>query len=36
MDNVNGQISLPAPAQSGIYILEAENNNERRILRFMK
>jgi ELWxxDGT repeat protein len=36
MDNVNGQISLPAPAQSGIYILEAENNNERRILRFIK
>lgn len=36
MDNINGQISLPAPAQSGIYILEAENNNERRIIRFIK
>lgn len=36
MDNINGQISLPAPTQAGIYILEAENNNERKIVRFVK
>lgn len=36
MDNINGEISLPAPAQSGIYILEAANNNERKTIRFIK
>jgi ELWxxDGT repeat protein len=36
MENVNGQVSLPVTLQKGMYILEAENNNERKILKFIK
>jgi ELWxxDGT repeat protein len=36
MENVNGQISLPVTLQKGMYILEAENNNERKIIKFIK
>jgi hypothetical protein len=36
MENINGQISLPAPLLKGIYILEAENNNERKVIKFLK
>lgn len=36
LENINGQISLPAPQQSGIYLLEAVNNNERKALKFIK
>jgi ELWxxDGT repeat protein len=36
MENVNGQISLPVTLQNGIYLLEAENNNERKIIKFIK
>lgn len=34
--NVNGQVSLPAPTQKGVYLLEAENNNERKIIKLIK
>ncbi len=36
MENINGQISLPAPQQKGIYLLEAVNNNERKALKFVR
>ena len=36
MENINGQISLPAPQQKGIYLLEAVNNNERKTLKFIR
>jgi ELWxxDGT repeat protein len=36
MENVNGQISLPALLQKGVYILQAENNDERKIIKFIK
>jgi len=36
LQNVNGQISLPAILQKGVYILEAETNNERKSLKFVK
>ena len=36
LQNVNGQISLPVTLQKGVYILEAENNNERKTLKFVK
>jgi hypothetical protein len=36
MENVNGQISLPVTLQKGMYILEAENNNERKIIKFIR
>jgi hypothetical protein len=36
MENINGQISLPVNLQKGIYILEAENSNERKIIKFIK
>lgn len=36
MQGVNGQISLPLQLQKGIYILEADNNNERKTIRFIK
>lgn len=34
--NTNGQITLNAILQSGTYILVAENNNERKIIKFIK
>lgn len=34
--NINGQISLPVILQKGIYILVAENNNERKTVKFIK
>lgn len=34
--NVNGQITLNANIPSGTYLLVAENNNERRVLKFIK
>jgi ELWxxDGT repeat protein len=36
LQKVNGQITLPIMLQKGIYILEAENNNERKIIKFIK
>ena len=36
MENTNGQITLPVPLQSGMYILEVDNNNERKIIKFVK
>ncbi|MEO8765545.1 MAG: T9SS type A sorting domain-containing protein [Ginsengibacter sp.] len=36
LENVNGQITLPAVLQKGIYILETKNNNERKTLKFIK
>ncbi|MDQ2863819.1 MAG: T9SS type A sorting domain-containing protein [Bacteroidota bacterium] len=36
MENTNGQITLPVPLQSGMYLLEANNNNERKIIKFVK
>jgi ELWxxDGT repeat protein len=36
MENTNGQITLPVPLQSGMYLLEAKNNNERKIIKFVK
>lgn len=36
MENVNGQISLPVTLPRGTYILEAENNNERKIIKLIK
>jgi hypothetical protein len=36
MESMNGQISLPAPALRGVYIIEAENNNERKVIKFIK
>ena len=36
MENINGQVSLPVTLQKGIYLLEAENNNERKIIKFIK
>ena len=36
MENINGQISLPAPQQKGIYLLEAVNSNERKALKFVR
>jgi ELWxxDGT repeat protein len=34
--NVNGQITLPANLQHGTYLLIAENNNERKVIKFIK
>ena len=36
MQNVSGQISLPVVLQKGMYLLDAESNNERKIIRFVK
>ena len=36
MENVNGQITLPVMLQKGIYLLEAKNNNDRKIIKFIK
>ena len=36
LENISGQISLPVELQKGIYLLESENNNERRVIRFVK
>ena len=36
MENTNGQITLPVPLQSGMYLLEAKYNNERKIIKFVK
>jgi len=36
LQNINGQISLPAILQKGIYILEAVTNNERKTVKFVK
>ena len=36
LQNVDGQITLPVMLQNGIYLLEAENNNERKIIKFIK
>ena len=36
MENINGQITLPVPLQSGMYLLEVDNNNERKIIKFVK
>lgn len=36
MENINGQITLPVTLQKGMYILEAENNNERKTIKFIK
>ncbi|HEY5405965.1 MAG TPA: ELWxxDGT repeat protein [Ginsengibacter sp.] len=36
MENVNGQITLPVMLQRGIYLLEAINNNERKIIKLVK
>lgn len=36
MENTNGQITLPVPLQSGMYLLEVDNNNERKIIKFVK
>jgi hypothetical protein len=36
MENVSGQFTLPVMLLKGVYLLEAENNNERRIIRFVK
>lgn len=34
--NVNGQLTLPANFEHGAYILIAENNNERKVMKFIK
>jgi ELWxxDGT repeat protein len=34
--NINGQITLPANLHYGSYILVAENNNERKVIKFIK
>ena len=34
--NVNGPLTLPASLLHGTYILVAENNNERKIIKFIK
>lgn len=34
--NINGQISLPVVLQKGVYILDAETNNERKSIKFIK
>jgi hypothetical protein len=36
MENANGQVSLPVVLQKGTYILVAENNNERKTIKFIK
>ncbi|MEP6951529.1 MAG: ELWxxDGT repeat protein [Ginsengibacter sp.] len=36
LQNINGQISLPGVLQKGAYILEAETNNERKSVKFVK
>lgn len=36
LDNVSGQITLPVMLPKGIYLLEAVNNNERKIIKFIK
>jgi hypothetical protein len=36
LQNTNGQISLPVVLQKGVYILEAETNNERKSVKFVK
>ena len=36
IESFNGQINLPVQLQQGIYFLEAENNNERKIIKFLK
>ncbi|MEO8721852.1 MAG: T9SS type A sorting domain-containing protein [Ginsengibacter sp.] len=36
MENINGQITLPVPLQSGMYLLEVVTNNEREIIKFIK
>ncbi|MEO6583941.1 MAG: T9SS type A sorting domain-containing protein [Ferruginibacter sp.] len=34
--NINGQITLPANFPQGTYVLIAENNNERKVIEFIK
>ena len=36
MTNLNGQITLPVTLQKGIYLLESEFNNERKVIKFIK
>lgn len=36
VENLNGEITLPVDLQRGVYILVAENNNERKTLKFVK
>ena len=36
LQNMNGQISLPVNLQKGVYILEAQTNNERQSIKFIK
>lgn len=34
--NLNGQITLPVSLQRGIYLLESDYNNERKVIKFLK
>jgi ELWxxDGT repeat protein len=36
LQNTNGQISLPVILQKGVYVLEADTNNERNLIHFIK
>ncbi|HVZ98504.1 MAG TPA: ELWxxDGT repeat protein, partial [Chitinophagaceae bacterium] len=36
LENENGQVSLPVNLERGVYLLEAVNNNERQVIRFVK
>ncbi len=36
MENTNGEVTLPVTLHSGIYLLESENNNERKVIKFIK
>ena len=36
IQNMNGQISLPANVRPGIYVLTVETNNDRKVIRFVK
>jgi hypothetical protein len=36
LQNINGQISVPVVLEKGVYILEAETNNERKTVKFIK
>ncbi len=36
LENENGQVSLPVNLERGVYLLEAVNNNERRVIKFVK
>jgi len=36
LENINGEISIPAKLQTGVHVLTVETNNERKVIQFVK